>query len=254
MLAGGFTSYLGSSMRSTIELIKIKSIKDTCVERLEELILSGELSIGERLPSERNFAFQMGVSRPVLHEALVDLDAKGLVQIIPRRGVYVCDYRRSGSLSILSSLLAYHNGKLDFSILQSLIDMRLVVETEAARLAALNRTPEQLAELYKITRCEQGAVINQPQALTESDYLFHLSIAIASGNLIYPLVINSFKGVYTSITGEFFQKYCGTQVVDSVIQYHVKLVDALDRQDQESSRRIMMEVLKHGEIFLKGES
>ncbi len=240
-------------MHSNIEPIKIKSIKDTCIDRLEGLILSGGLSIGERLPSERDFAIQIGVSRPVLHEALVDLDAKGLVRIIPRRGVFVCDYRRSGSLSILSSLLAYHNGTLDHSILQSLIDMRLVVETEAAGLAALNRTPEQLSELHRITRYEQGDVISQPQALTDNDFLFHLSIAIGSGNFVYPLVINSFKGVYTSITGEFFQKYCGTHVVDSVLQYHVKLVDALDCRDQENSKRIMMEMLKHGEKYLKGE-
>ena len=254
MLAGGFTRDVDTLMHNTIEPIKIKSIKDTCIDRLEGLILSGELVIGERLPSERELAIQIGVSRPVLHEALVDLDSKGLVQIIPRCGVYVCDYRRSGSLSILSSLLSYHNGKLDYSILQSLIDMRLIMETESARLAALNRTPVQLAEFHKIILNEQGNVMRRPQALTDNDFLFHLSIAIASGNFVYPLVINSFKGVYTSLTGEFFQKYCGTHIVETVVQFHVKLVDALDHQDQETSRRIMLEMLKHGETFLKGES
>ena len=108
-------------MQTNFEAIKIKSIKDVCVDRLEDLILSGELKIGERLPSEQDFALQIRVSRPVLHEALVDLDSKGLVQIIPQRGVIVSDYRRSGSLAILSSLLAYQNGRLDNSILQSLI-------------------------------------------------------------------------------------------------------------------------------------
>ena len=68
-------------MQIAIEPLKIQSLKDACVSRLEQLILSGELKIGEQLPSERDFALRIGVSRPVLHAALVELDSKGLVQI-----------------------------------------------------------------------------------------------------------------------------------------------------------------------------
>jgi DNA-binding FadR family transcriptional regulator len=240
-------------MQNNIEPIKIQSLKDACIARLEELILSGELNIGERLPSERDFAARIGVSRPVLHETLVDLDAKGLVQIVPRRGVYVSDYRRSGSLAILSSLLAYHNGKLDPSFMQSMIDMRLTVETESARLAALNRTPEQMVGFHAVLNEERQAANDNPQTLTDLDFSFHLSVAIASGNLVYPLIINSFKGIYTSLTGEFFRKYCGTPVVETVRQFHVRLIEAFEGQNPESARSIMIEMLKHGEVYLKGE-
>jgi DNA-binding FadR family transcriptional regulator len=240
-------------MQNGIEPINIKSVKDICIIRLEELILSGDLKIGERLPSERDFAIRIGVSRPVLHEALVDLNSKGLVQIIPRRGIYVSDYRHSGSLSILSSLLAYHDGKLDNTILQSLIDTRMIVETESARLAALNRTSVQLSEFQDLLHDEQDAVNNNPQALTNIDFIFHLTVAIASANLIYPLIINSFKGVYTSLTGKFFRKYCGTQVVEAVLQFHIKLVNAFDQMDEDSAKSIMMEMLRHGETYLEGD-
>jgi GntR family transcriptional regulator, transcriptional repressor for pyruvate dehydrogenase complex len=241
-------------MQTNFETIKIKSIKEVCVARLEDLILSGELKIGERLPSERDFALQIGVSRPVLHEALVDLDSKGLVQIIPRRGVFVSDYRRSGSLAILSSLLAYQNGRLDDSILQSLIDMRLVFESESARLAALNRTSDQMDEFNALVIVEQGKKNNNPQVLTDTDFIFHQLVAIASGNLVYPLVINSFKRVYTNLTGKFFRKYCGTPIVNEVIQYHIQLVDAFDHKNEIRAKNIMIEMLKHGETYLKGVS
>ena len=240
-------------MQTNFEPIKIQSLKETCVTRLEELILSGELKIGERLPSERDFAVRIGVSRPVLHEALVDLDTKGLVQIVPRRGVYVSDYRRSGSLAILSSLLAFHNGKLDPSFMQSMIDMRLTVETESARLAALNRTSEQIADFHAILNEEQKTAGDNPQALTELDFSFHLLVAIASGNLVYPLIINSFKGVYTSLTGDFFRKYYATPVVETVRQFHARLVEAFEKQNADRARSIMIEMLKHGETYLKGE-
>lgn len=240
-------------MQNSLEPIKIHSLKDACISRLEDLILSGELKIGERLPSERDFAARIGVSRPVLHESLVDLDSKGLVHIIPRRGVYVSDYRRSGSLAILSSLLAFSHGRLDPGFLQSMIDMRLTVETESARLAALNRTPAQMAEFRGLLSEEQLAVGEDPQALIDLDFSFHLSVAIASGNMVYPLIINSFKGVYTSLTGEFFHKYWGTLIIEAVHQFHVGLVDAFEKQDSEGARSVMVEMLKHGEAYLKGE-
>lgn len=235
----------------TFTPLKVQSLKEACVARLEQLILSGELQIGERLPSERDFAAQIGVSRPLLHEALVDLDAKGLVKIEPRRGAFVCDYRRSGSLALLSSLLAYHEGQLDPAFLQSMLDMRLMLETETANLAALNRTAEQMSELRALLAQEQTAAGGNPEKLTSLDFSFHLAIAIASGNLVYPLIINSFQGVYTSLTGDFFRKYGGTPVVETVHQFHARLVEAFETQDAENARSIMVEMLTHGEQYLR---
>jgi len=239
-------------MNTVIEPIQVQSLKEACVARLEQMILSGELKIGERLPSERDFASRLNVSRPVLHQALVDLEAKGLVQIIPRRGVFISDYRRDGSLAMLSSLLSYHNGELAPDFGQSMLDMRMLLETETARLASQNRTDQHLVEFQTILKQELEAADSDPQTLTDLDFAFHLAIAIASGNLVYPLIINSFKGVYTSLTGEFFRKYVGTKVVEEVHQYHRKLVAAFSKQEPDSAVQIMIEMLKHGENYLKG--
>jgi len=240
-------------MNNNIEPIQVQSLKEACIARLEQMILSGELSLGERLPSERDFAARLDVSRPMLHLALVELQAKGLVQIIPRRGVFISDYRRDGSLAMLSSLLSYHNGRLAPEFGQSLMDMRLLVETETARLAAQNRTEEHLAEFRTLLVQELEAASSDPQTLTDLDFAFHLSIAIASANLVYPLIINSFKGVYTGLTGEFFRKYIGTPIVEEVHQFHHQLVDAFEKQDADSAIQTMREMLKHGESYLKGE-
>jgi GntR family transcriptional regulator, transcriptional repressor for pyruvate dehydrogenase complex len=236
-----------------IEPLKVQSLKDACVSRLEQLILSGELKIGEQLPSERDFALRIGVSRPVLHAALVDLDSKGLVQIIPRRGVFVNDFRRSGSLAILGSLLTYHDGNLDPALIRSLIAMRLLVEIETARLAALNRSNQQLAEFRTILEDEARTACGDPHTLTGLDFSLHLSIAIASGNLVYPLIINSFKGVYTHLTGQFFSRYCGTPVAEAVRQFHLQIVAAIERREAEAAVATMTAMLNHGEAYLIGE-
>ncbi len=239
-------------MDREIEPLQAPSLKEACVSRLEQMILSGELAIGERLPSERDFASRLNVSRPVLHQALVALEAKGLVQIVPRRGVFISDYRRDGSLAMLSTLLSYHDGSLAPDFSQSMLDMRLLVETETARLAAQNRTKAQMVEFWALLAAENDSAGADAQTLTDLDFSFHLSIAIASGNLVYPLIINSFKRVYTSLTGAFFRQYFGTQIVKEVHLYHHRLVSAIGDQEPDNAVQTMVEMLKHGEAYLKG--
>jgi len=238
-------------MTLPIEPLQVNSLKSACVARLEELILSGELKVGERLPAERDLAVRLGVSRPVLHEALVDLSAKGLVTINPRRGVVINDFRKSGSMAILSSLLSYHNGELDPQFVSSLLSMRILVETETARLAATRASAEQLAELREVVEREAAADRSSLVELVELDFDFHLLISIASENLAYPLILNSFKTVYTHFTTAFYQKTAGSAVVDDVHAYHHRLLEALESRDSQKCVEIMKSMLEHGEKLLK---
>ena len=131
-------------MQELLKPIKNESLKDIFVARFEELILSGKLSVGQKLPSERELALQLAVSRPVVHEGLVDLAAKGLVSMKPRVGTVVNDYRKEGSLPLLNSLVNYQRGRLDAELLNNLLAMRMLFEVETARLAALNRRTKHL--------------------------------------------------------------------------------------------------------------
>ena len=131
-------------MQELLKPIRTESLKDVFIKRFEELILSGKFPVGQKLPSERELALQLGVSRPIVHEGLVDLAAKGLITLIPRVGTIVNDFRKEGSLSLLTSLVNYHQGYLEPGLLVSLLDMRLLFEVETARLAAANRNQEQL--------------------------------------------------------------------------------------------------------------
>lgn len=229
-----------------IEPLKVPSLMDACIAKLEALILSGEFKIGEKLPPERCLAETLTISRPVVHEALVDLAAKGLVEIVPRRGVYVTDYRTSGSCALLTTLLSYHEGNLDEPFLQSLVDMRLLMETETARLAALNRSDKQLQQLQAILDREAAADRNDAAALAGLDFAFHQLVALASGNLMYLLILNSFQAVYTNITGKFFHKHRGNGVLEQVFAFHRQLVAAIARGDSEDAAAVMAEMLRHG--------
>jgi GntR family transcriptional repressor for pyruvate dehydrogenase complex len=241
-------------MTLPIEPLHHRSLKAACISHLEKMILSGQFKIGERLPAERDLASRLDISRPVLHEALIDLAGKGLVRIVPRRGVFVNDYRISGSLALLESLLAFHEGSLAPAFRQSLIDMRLLIETETARLAALHRTSDQIQKLRNLLAAEQNAMNSDVETLTELDFFFHLEIAVTSGNQLYPLFMNSFKGVYTYLTGEFFRKNAGSSVIEEVYDFHWRLLNAIEMRDSVNAAAVMVNMLRHGERYLKGEN
>ena len=231
-------------MQELLKPIRADSLKDVFVTRFEELILSGKLSIGEKLPSERELALQLGVSRPVVHEGLVELSVKGLITLKLRVGAIVNDYRRSGSPGILNSLFNYNQGKLDLRILNSILSMRILFEVETARLAAQHRTEDHLQEFRDLIVREEKTGDTDIEALVEVDFEFHHLITLAADNQIYPLLMNSMKSIYTNLTRQFFKD---PSVVPRVFGFHRKIVEALQAGDAKMAVSIMKKILKHGE-------
>ena len=238
-------------MQELLKPIRTESLKDLFIKRFEELILSGTFPVGQKLPSERELALQLGVSRPVVHEGLVDLAAKGLVILIPRVGTMVNDYRKEGSLSLLTSLVNYHQGDLAPELLTSLLEMRLLFEVETARLTALNRTTEQLESFYDLLRQEDKLDLFMIEEISELDFNFHHLVALSSGNRIYPLLLNSFKHCYINLAGQFF---IDSTVVPEVFRFHKKMVRAFEDKNENAAAQIMGRMLTHGAEHLSGKA
>lgn len=228
--------------------LKSESLVEVFIRRFEELIISGKISIGEKLPSERELALQLGVSRPVVHEGLVELESKGLVTIKPRAGATVNDYRREGSPALLESLIRYSSGKIRPEIFDSILRMRVLFETETAAMAAVNRTDENLAEFEQIIADEKNSHPSDIETQVRLDFSFHLLVAIASGNHAYPLLLNSFKDLYTNLTRGFFKV---EGVADYVFKNHEKLYKTIKAGDKKSAVKIMSALIEHGERHLK---
>jgi GntR family transcriptional regulator, transcriptional repressor for pyruvate dehydrogenase complex len=235
-------------MLAALKPVQTKRLKEICAGRLEEWILSGELPVGKKLPPERDLARHLGVSRPVVHEALVEIAAKGLVSLVPRVGSVVNDYRREGSIALLTSLLQYHSGRLAPGLLDGLLSMRILFEVEFAALAALNRTDAQLADLRALVHDEARTDPVDTKRLTTLDFAFHHCVAMATGNPCYPLLLNSFKPLYTNLSGQFFGD---PAVVPEVVRMHAELVDTIARGDENEATAVMWRLLAHGEARLR---
>jgi GntR family transcriptional regulator, transcriptional repressor for pyruvate dehydrogenase complex len=237
----------GVIMKSILAPLKAESLKEVFISRFEDLILTGKLAIGQKLPPERELALQLGVSRPVVHEGLLELAVKGLVTMKPRIGTVVNDYRRQGSLAILESLFNFRRGNLDPELLRSLLEMRIPLEIETTRLAALNRTDEHVSALYEVVAREEAVDLRNIDEVTGLDFDFHHLITLSSGNLIYPLLINSFKPVYTFLTSIFFSD---PEVVPVTASFHRRLATAIETRDTGQAIDTMTEMLAHGEQHL----
>ncbi len=230
-------------MLDMLKPIKTESLKEVFIARFEELILSGKLRIGQKLPSERELAIQMGVSRPVVHEGLVELSFKGLVEMRPRLGAVVTDYRKQGSLALLESLINFQGGRLDPALLDGMLDMRMLFEVETARLAAANRSNQHIEEFENLLERERAADTDNAELLAELDFEFHHLIALASGNPVYPLFLNSFKEVYTVLSTLFFGDPNNAKWAR---RKHELLVETLKDHNPNMAAKVMKDLLRHG--------
>ncbi|HEY9573940.1 MAG TPA: winged helix-turn-helix domain-containing protein, partial [Lachnospiraceae bacterium] len=91
------------------------TLTELFIKDLESKILSGRMSVGDKLPPERELATSMGVSRAVVNTGISSLAKKGFLTVKPRVGTFVADYRRLGTLDTLIAIMNYNGGSLKHS-------------------------------------------------------------------------------------------------------------------------------------------
>ena len=121
------------------------SIKELFVQQLEGMILSGQLRPGEKLPTERELADEMKISKTVVHEGLRELHRLGFLNIASRRGVTVADYAQTGSLETLRAIMDFHGGIPDRKTALSILKLRYYLEAPAMEELAVQHTAADMA-------------------------------------------------------------------------------------------------------------
>ena len=150
------------------------------MQAIKEAIFRGDFVPGQALPSEKDLAVALGVSRPVLREALRALQIQGFLDVRrgSRGGTYVTDLSNISIRDNLEDLLRM--GKVS---LKDLTQARLLLEPEVFRLAATNASEKQLAEMERLVREGSGARDLNLKIKLHSD--FHRLAAVATGSPIY---------------------------------------------------------------------
>lgn len=203
------------------------NLTDRVVARIEDLITGERLAEGERLPAERDMAKMLGVSRPVLREAVKTLEARGRLVVRHGQGVFVSQ----GAAAAMRARLT----NLEVTLVE-LFGMREVLEVSAAGWAADAATLDELEELTNLL-AEQDAARQPPldiDLVGKLDAQFHLRIVEMAKNRF----LSQMVGVLQEMLAAGMET---TLAVPGRLEQsrhdHHELIEALRRHDADAARK-----------------
>jgi GntR family transcriptional regulator, transcriptional repressor for pyruvate dehydrogenase complex len=215
---------------------------DQVVAFVRDLIESGRLRPGDRLPAERDLATLVGVSRPTVRMGLHALAAMGCVQSRHGSGTYITDgppLLGSESLSLLAALHGFTR--------EQMYEARRILEVGAAGLAAECATPDQIASLAEEVAGLFSAM-DDPQRFLIHDIDFHRRVAAASGNPIIAAVVEMVSALYYERRRETAAQASDLDLRDAA-ESHREIYQAIRARNPDAARRAMNEHLTRSSSY-----
>jgi len=203
-------------------------------DHLLEEIVSGRMAVGSALPPERELAQSFGLSRPTVREVLRSLQERGLVEIVPARGTFVHEATAVDGARSMESLV-----RRSKATARDIVEARLMLETQAARLAAVKASGAELDALEQCIReCEAAA---HPIERAQLDLTFHWLLSKASHN---PVVETMFGSIVGFIFEQLLRSSGDPEIVREGLPYHRRVLDALRKHDSDAAEQEMRSHLR----------
>jgi GntR family transcriptional repressor for pyruvate dehydrogenase complex len=202
-------------------------------EKLREMIVRGQFSPGEMLPTERELGMQSGLSRGSVREALKILETEGLIEIRAGRsgGARVTTPNRDSLVRTVEVFI-----RTNVLSIQELLDCRIAVEPKLTALAARYSSAAQVATLRDIHE-QFVASVQNPRQYRVANFKWHLAVARMSRNEILTAVMESITQPVLEATG--FERITTPEHRQIAIKDHAAIIDAIEQQDEESAGRLM---------------
>ena len=224
-------------------LIKTR-LYEEIVKQIIDRIKSGELKPGDRLPTERDLALQLNVSRTAIREALRSLEIMGVIDSKVGSGTYI----KEMSLDILMDSFAGVLSKNERLIIE-LIEVRLLLEVEIAKLAA-RRIDENKIRAIEKSLVLMEKEINEGGLGIKGDNAFHNEMANAADNLAMTSIL-SLCGELLDSTRKAALKALGDPKIG--LEHHRSILEAARTGNEEEAGRLMKEHLEMAYRNLKGK-
>jgi GntR family transcriptional regulator, transcriptional repressor for pyruvate dehydrogenase complex len=218
---------------SAITQARRPRLSDTITEQIESLIVGGELKPGDSLPSERDLAKHLGVSRPSLREALLVLESRGLVQARRGGGFGVTDITGPTITDPLVHLLQRHPSTID-----DVLELRHGLECVAAYFAAIRATDADAKRLRAMsTAMRRRRATRDPLEDADLDADFHMAIAEASHNVA---LVHVMRGLFNLMRSNMMRSrevlYRQPGNVALLDDQHAQIVKAIVARDHDAAR------------------
>ena len=230
------------SILDHFEKVELPDPADLVIQQIKDLIHTGVLKPGDRLPSEKSIEQKMQIPRGPISKALRRLETYGILKTIPQSGTYVASIGVDALEGLLTNVL-----KLEDRELEALDDTRYVLEIYAAELAAERATEQQIEEL-KDAQEEVARKIEGGASGFDEDMVFHLKIADTCGNPILKSIITMLVSDVLQFFNEFEQRAgkekVRTRLLDAT-EEHQQIVAAVKQRDPVKAAEAMR---RHFEI------
>lgn len=209
------------------------SLSNQVSERLTSMILESDLSPGDLLPASGQLAATFEVSIPVIREALKSLEGEGLIRVVKGRGSVILDIDRDFLDRYFARAVRFQSWTL-----LELLGVRRALESEAAALAAVHGTPEQIESLCEIT-ASMAAATDDPARYAELDVEFHVTVAEASRNhMLLMLIMSVRSALKESVLAGLGRRDTSDRMAE-VQRVHDAVADAVARRDPEAAAACM---------------
>lgn len=221
-------------VNTDLEPLKKKKLFQEIVSRIQHSIRQGDLKPGDQLPTERDLTQQLNVSRTSVREALLTLEIMGYIEIRQSKGAFVREVKLEDIIEPIISAIYVDN-----QMVLDLLDVRDLIETETARLAAVNATSEDLKNIEDAIIDAENEVEYGGLGL-KGDDLFHAAIANSSGNQVYELIMYLIRDLLSkSREATLTIKGQPSKTIDD----HRKVLDSIRGGDPEMAQKLMKEHL-----------
>ncbi|MBT2616618.1 MULTISPECIES: FadR/GntR family transcriptional regulator [unclassified Bacillus (in: firmicutes)] len=216
--------------------IKPKKIYEEVSDELYEMIRSGSLKPGEQLDSIQQLAENFQVGRPAIREALSALSSMGLIEIKQGEGTFVKTFDPAIMNHPLSAALL-----MDQDNIKHLLEVRKILESGTAEVAAKKRTEENLIEL-KDMLSNMEMVSDDEELSDKADISFHVAVANASQNELLITLMNHVSELMTEKMRDIRRValYSEEMTLKQLYQQHVRIYDAIVAQDEDGARSAML--------------
>lgn len=205
------------------------------IERtIEKAIREKKLTVGSKLPTEREMCESFGVSRTALREALRRLSARGLIRIHKGSGMYVSEIKIKDAIE---SLNLYYDLKFDKNLITQIIEVRMMVEPEIAALAAKNRSEQDIEELKKNLLEFENCDPDNTQKEADLDNKFHLSITKSTSNPIMQIIMEPIYSLLPRMRNYIYANIEGEK--PKTLASHTSLLAAIEKGEQDRAYEIM---------------
>lgn len=213
-----------------------RSLSEELVNALTEKIQRSELRPGEKLPTESEIMGEYGVSRTVVREAISRLQAARLVETRHGIGTFLLAPESSESFQLTTSNVVT---MLD---VMAVLELRITVESDAARLAALRRSDADLARMRETLDAFQSQIVAPNSNTINHDLNFHKAVAVATGNRYFHDILEQMGAtviprtrVNTAELAHDDQK----AYLEHVNREHEDIYDAIYRRDANGAQAAM---------------